>query len=957
MRKIFAHIRVSYFLLGVLICFWGHIKAEIEVSPSVKLGEWVGSNINESSGIEQSGTGKNVYWTHNDNSQNWIACARRNGKKLGRLYFTHPLNNLHDAEDMAIGPGPEPDTNYIYYATIGDNSAARHNGIYVLRMIEPDIDGVFDELTVEAEAMHFVYPDGPRDAESMFVDPLSKDIYIFSKREKPTKVFVARYPQALNQEITLEYLGDLPRPVNRGLTGADISRDGKHIIACTHYKELDTTHFFYWKRDGNQSVFDALSQKPQAINTDAFLFQREAVCWNHDTTAFYATTEGSMYLTSYAVKGINTAPTIDSLTPEEASIETNQVLQLEVSASDDEQDELFYQWEKVSGSGNSLFSSDNTSSSNVSFDSAGNYSLQITVSDGNLSVSASIAITVNIPEVSYHLLEVTGGGLGSGNYISGLEVECTAPQVPGYVFMHWESTGFAFELDNSTKPVISFIMPDHELSLSSVYSTDKDGDGKADHLDLLNNDIDLSMDSDNDGVPDFRDDDLDGDGILNALDISIDGKVQSWDSDNDGIDNKEDFDDDNDGVSDRQESLQGTSTIMPDTNGDGTQDNQEKIDTDNDGLNDYIDPMPHIHSMESDIDSDGVADEFDNDKDGDGIQDSLDLFVYDFDGDKLYNTVDLDDDGDGILDQDEPGALSFDYDNDGLIFDNDVDNDGISNDMEFMINANYYSLSSANTLIPNQENLTPLLEGGESYYQWSPKTDYSTSDIQVKIVYTAGALASSLPIIHIINDSTYSNNLQPGFTIVSPIMYINGEVTDGATIELSLPLRDDLNYSHLQPEQFQLEMYQPDEQNWQKQELSFSLNQELHTLQATFAHFSIWRVTLQEAEDQGDDPEDSAQDDDTEEPTQDDDTEDSAQDDDTEEPAQDDDTEDSAQDEDTEEPAQDEGTEQNNDNEETTQDDPLEDTREETSNDNPITPESTGTGSGGGGCLIKNLSS
>ncbi|MBF0196924.1 MAG: hypothetical protein HQL32_04410 [Planctomycetes bacterium] len=299
-----------------------------------KYKDWVDAHIHESSGLEQSSMNHNVYYTHNDNSQNWIACARRNGTYLGRIYFSHNLNVLVDAEDMSIGPGPINGKSYIYYGTIGDNGAGRVNGIQILRMVEPEITEEFGRIDVTSEVMHYIYPDGPRDAETLFVDPNTKDIYIISKRDKRPRVYVARYPQPIDTTTTLEYLGELPQSIGRGITGGDMSRDGKHIILCTNYKNTSDPHFFHFQKNENQTVYEALSQEPEILYTDFIHPQREAVCWNNSATSFYASTEGSMYLTYYSY---HSKPNIVVSTPEngQLNVTKGKGCLFELSANDD----------------------------------------------------------------------------------------------------------------------------------------------------------------------------------------------------------------------------------------------------------------------------------------------------------------------------------------------------------------------------------------------------------------------------------------------------------------------------------------------------------------------------------------------------------------------------------------------------------------------------------------------
>ena len=53
-----------------------------------------------------------------------------------------------------------------------------------------------DVTLSDVETFTLQYPDGPRDAETLMVDPLSGDIYIVSKRDTVLHIYRAAYPQS-----------------------------------------------------------------------------------------------------------------------------------------------------------------------------------------------------------------------------------------------------------------------------------------------------------------------------------------------------------------------------------------------------------------------------------------------------------------------------------------------------------------------------------------------------------------------------------------------------------------------------------------------------------------------------------------------------------------------------------------------------------------------------------------
>ncbi|MBF0621638.1 MAG: putative Ig domain-containing protein, partial [Magnetococcales bacterium] len=154
--------------------------------------------------------------------------------------------------------------------------------------------------------------------------------------------------------------------------------------------------------------------------------------------------------------------------------------------------------------------------------------------------------------------------------------------------------------------------------------------------------------------------------------------------------------------------------IYPDTDQDGTVDPldncpnldnplQEDLDNDNigdicdddddgDGVNDSLDLFPRDGSEWVDTDGDGTGDNGDDDDDNDGVKDSVDAFpldpteTLDTDGDTIGNNTDNDDDGDGVDDSEDQFPLDgtewIDTDGDGIgdNSDDDADNDGVKDE-------------------------------------------------------------------------------------------------------------------------------------------------------------------------------------------------------------------------------------------------------------------------------------
>lgn len=183
-------------------------------------------------------------------------------------------------------------------------------------------------------------------------------------------------------------------------------------------------------------------------------------------------------------------------------------------------------------------------------------------------------------------------------------------------------------------------------------------------------DFEDEVDTDEDGTPDFLDEDSDGDGIDDRFETSRD-------SDGDGIPDFRDLDSDNNGIPDEDE-------LFRDTDANGIRDYQDP-DDDGDGIRDLEELQ---RGAETDTDGDGLPDWQDEDSDNDFIVDG-DERGADTDRDGLLDLEDLDSDNDGLSDEIESGDLDrstspVDTDNDLIpdFRDLDSDDDGLPDALE-----------------------------------------------------------------------------------------------------------------------------------------------------------------------------------------------------------------------------------------------------------------------------------
>ncbi len=240
------------------------------------------NEIIEASGIASSRKNIGVLWTHNDSGDSArIFAINTHGKLLG-IYHIEGAKN-RDWEDIEVGPGPAKDKEYIYISETGDNDA-KYKKKYVYRVPEPVVDtnqAPVYEILKDCDKITFKYPDGPRDAETLIVDPLTKDIYVVSKREKNVNVYLLSYPQSLDNTIKIKYMLTLPFTM---IVGGDISYNGEEILLKTY----DSVN--YWKRDSGQSVAEALKNKYYTLPYIREP-QGEAIGWSYNADGYYTTSE------------------------------------------------------------------------------------------------------------------------------------------------------------------------------------------------------------------------------------------------------------------------------------------------------------------------------------------------------------------------------------------------------------------------------------------------------------------------------------------------------------------------------------------------------------------------------------------------------------------------------------------------------------------------------------------
>lgn len=251
----------------------------VQFAAGVNAGNINSSSLTEISGCAASRINDGIFWMHNDSGDRPRIFAI---SKTGVLKATYNLSGASaaDYEDIAVGPGPVSGQSYVYVGDIGDNGASR-NTKQIYRLPEPKVGT--SATTQSVEKFNFVYPDGPRDAETLMVDA-NGDVYVVSKRETAAngnRVYRFKAPLVNGQTYTGV---EVARIHTQWLTGGDIAADGSRILI------RDGGQVYLWLRYDGETVGAALSRAPIKVPT-VDEPQGEAVCWDKTGTDYYTTSE------------------------------------------------------------------------------------------------------------------------------------------------------------------------------------------------------------------------------------------------------------------------------------------------------------------------------------------------------------------------------------------------------------------------------------------------------------------------------------------------------------------------------------------------------------------------------------------------------------------------------------------------------------------------------------------
>lgn len=269
----------------VAAAVWG--QGNLPFTNGVAKGTITHTEINEASGLVTSMGNPGFLWTHNDSGDAARIFLIDGSARLNATYYLEGVV-ARDWED--IGTMERSGRNYLLVGDIGDNGG--HYPYVQLHVVEEPVVASGRDVLTDTIPKEYIntfvlkYEDGPRDAESLFFDPIGNWLYVISKRELRAGIYRTFLPETPTDTLTLKRAGTLPHTF---ITAADISRDGTEVLM----KNL--LEVFYWRRRPGESI-------PQMLKRPATRLpyqpepQGEAIAFSPDGQGYYTLSEAALGL-------------------------------------------------------------------------------------------------------------------------------------------------------------------------------------------------------------------------------------------------------------------------------------------------------------------------------------------------------------------------------------------------------------------------------------------------------------------------------------------------------------------------------------------------------------------------------------------------------------------------------------------------------------------------------------
>lgn len=265
--------------------------------------------LDEISGLAVTRWSDDRLWAINDSGgEAALYLLDGRGQYLGKVEVEGATNS--DWEELATFY--HEGRPHIVIADVGDNqyrngqvSTGNRPFVTLYVVEEPELSGsrpALNQRVAVKWSQQFVYEDGPRDVESIAVDPDSGMLLLISKRKDPPMLYELplgpEYAEVRAVAKRVDYVDGLPMPLDKEKlpgnrhgryafqnTAMDISSDGRQAAVLTY----GATWLF--TRHSDETWSQAFARDPMLVATP-FLTQAEALAFSPDGRTLYVTSEG-----------------------------------------------------------------------------------------------------------------------------------------------------------------------------------------------------------------------------------------------------------------------------------------------------------------------------------------------------------------------------------------------------------------------------------------------------------------------------------------------------------------------------------------------------------------------------------------------------------------------------------------------------------------------------------------
>jgi hypothetical protein len=279
MRPLETPFGMTKWAIGIICAFHLGCAAPEASRGPFEFGQTKGVNKNrgleETSGLVASHAYPGSFWAHNDSGHPPELFLLDSNAQTKASFLVAGAKN-RDWED--ITRLTIDSTSILFIGDIGDNN--QRHGIKIIYCVpEPENLDTSSSLNT-IQTLRIRLAGRARDSEALMADPVTKNLYVVSKREHEVKVYEIPYPYPTD---TLEVEAILELPVSR-ITAADISADGSEILLKNY------TDVFYWKRFPGQTIPEALRTPPVTLPYEGEP-QGESIAWAFDGSGYFTLSE------------------------------------------------------------------------------------------------------------------------------------------------------------------------------------------------------------------------------------------------------------------------------------------------------------------------------------------------------------------------------------------------------------------------------------------------------------------------------------------------------------------------------------------------------------------------------------------------------------------------------------------------------------------------------------------